>query len=99
MAAGLEGKVDAAMSRRADRKGRRDPLVIHAYRGYGTDTRVRVRGRVLEDEAIPAASERDSAWRNVLSALRRFESDEVPGARVRVRIAGATQELVTDSEG
>jgi phosphatidate phosphatase APP1 len=99
IAAGLEGRVDAAMSRRADRKGRRDPLIIHAYRGYGTGARVRVRGRVLEDEGIPAAGERDSAWRNVLSMLRRFESDEVPGARIRVRIAGATQELVTDAEG
>src|SRR5688572_25008466 len=87
------------MSRRADRKGRRNPLVIHAYRGYGTSARVRVRGRVLEDEGIPAAGERDSAWRNVLSAMRRFESDEVPGARVAVRFAGATQELVTDAEG
>ena len=87
------------MARRADRKGRRDPLIIHAYRGYGTDARVRVRGRVLEDEGIPAAGERDSALRNVLSALRRFESDEVPGARVAVRFAGATQELVTDAEG
>ncbi len=99
MAAELEGRVDAAMARRADRRGRRDPLIIHAYRGYGTDTRVRVRGRVLEDDGIPAAGERDSAWRNVLSAVRRFESDEVPGARVGVRFAGATQELVTDAEG
>jgi phosphatidate phosphatase APP1 len=99
LAAELEGKMDAAMARRADRKGRRDPLVIHAYRGYGTDTRVRVRGRVLEDEGIPLAGERDSAWRNVLSAVRRFESDEVPGARVAVRFAGAAQELVTDAEG
>ncbi len=99
LAADLEGRVDAAMARRADRKGRRDPLIIHAYRGYGTDTRVRVRGRVLEDEGIPLAGERDSALRNVLSAVRRFESDEVPGARVGVRFAGATQELVTDAEG
>jgi phosphatidate phosphatase APP1 len=99
IAAELEGKVDAAMARRADRKGRRDPLIVHAYRGYGTGTRVRVRGRVLEDEVIPAAGERDSVWRNVLSAVRRFETDEVPGARVRVRFGGVTQELVTDAEG
>ena len=99
LATALEGKVDAAMARRAAKAGRRDPLVIHAYRGYGTDRRLRVRGRVLEDEGIPAAGERDAAWRNVLSALRRLESDEVPGARVRVRVAGATQELVTDAEG
>ena len=98
LAAGVEGKLDAVMARRAERRGR-DPLVIHAYRGYGTQSRIRIRGRVLEDDAIPAASERDSAWRNALSALRRFESDEVPGARVRVQLAGATQELVTDAEG
>ena len=99
IATGLEGRLDAAMARRADRVGRRDPLVIHAYRGYGTNERIRLRGRVLEDEGIPAAGERDSAWRNVLNTLRRFESDEVPGARVRAQIAGATQELVTDAEG
>ena len=99
IAAELEGRVDAAMGRRADRSGRRDPLVIHAYRGYGTDRRVRVRGRVLEDEGIPAAGERDSVWRNALSAMRRFETDEVPGARISVRFADATQELVTDAEG
>jgi phosphatidate phosphatase APP1 len=99
IAAGLEGRLDAAMARRADRVGRRDPLVIHAYRGYGTNERIRLRGRVVEDEGILAAGERDSAWRNVLNTLRRFESDEVPGARVRVQIAGATEELVTDAEG
>jgi phosphatidate phosphatase APP1 len=99
IAAGLEGRLDAAMARRADRTGRRDPLVIHAYRSYGTGTRIRLRGRVLEDEGIPLAGERDSAWRNVLNTLRRFESDEVPGARVRAQIAGAVQELVTDGEG
>ena len=99
LAAELEERVDAAMARRADRKGRRDPIVIHAYRGYGTNARVRLRGRVVEDEGIPLAGERDSALRNVLSAVRRFESDEVPGARVGVRFAGAVQELVTDAEG
>jgi phosphatidate phosphatase APP1 len=99
IAAGLETRVDAAMARRADRVGRRDPLIIHAYRGYGTSERIQLRGRVLEDEGIPPAGERDSAWRNVLNTLRRLETDEVPGARVRVKMAGATQELVTDGEG
>lgn len=97
--AGVESKLDAALARRALRSGRRDPIVIHAYRGYGTQERVRVRGRVLEDDSIPAASERDLAWHNVLNTLRRFESDEVPGARVRLRFAASTQELVTDAEG
>jgi phosphatidate phosphatase APP1 len=99
LATALESKVDSAMARRAAQAGRRDRLVIHGYRGYGTDRRLRVRGRVLEDEGIPAAGEFDTAWRNALSTLRRLESDEVPGARVRARIAGATQDLVTDAEG
>ena len=99
LASALEGRVDAAMAQRAARSGRRDPLIIHAYRGYGTDRRLRVRGRVLEDEGIPAAGERDTAWRNILSTLRRLESDEVPGARVRLRVAGSTQDVVTDAEG
>ena len=99
LAADVESKLDAAMARRADKRGRHDPLAIHVYRGYGTDKRVRVRGRVLEDERIPASTERDTVWRNLLGTLRRFESDEVPGARVRVRFSGAVQELVTDAEG
>jgi phosphatidate phosphatase APP1 len=99
LAAGVESRLDAAMARRADKRGRRDPLAIHAYRGYGTDKRVRIRGRVLEDEKLPASTERDTVWRNLLGTLRRFESDEVPGARVRVRFADAVQELVTDAEG
>ena len=99
LASALEGRVDAAMAQRAARSGRRDPLIIHPYRGYGTDRRLRVRGRVLEDEGIPAAGERDTAWRNILSTVRRLESDEVPGARVRLRVAGATQDVVTDAEG
>jgi phosphatidate phosphatase APP1 len=99
LAADVESRIDAAMARRADKRGRRDPLTIHAYRGYGTDKRARVRGRVLEDERIAPSTDRDSVWRNLLGTLRRFESDEVPGARVRVRFAGAVQELVTDAEG
>lgn len=99
LASGLEDTIDAALARRALRTGRKNPLVIHAYRGYGTQARVRVRGRVLEDASIPAASERDLAWHNVLNTLRRFESDEVPGARVRLTLGGAVQELVTDGEG
>jgi phosphatidate phosphatase APP1 len=99
LATALEGKVDAAMARRAAKAGRRDPLIIHAYRTYGTERKLRVRGRVLEDKGIPAAGERDTAWRNVLSTLGRLESDEVPGARVRLRAAGATQDVVTDGEG
>ncbi len=41
----------------------------------------------------------DSAWRNFRNAWKRFESDEIPGARTRASINGFTQEAITDSEG
>lgn len=78
---------------------RKDELQIAAYRGFGTAKRVFVLGRVLEDEGITTASVDDPHWKNLLNTFRRIESDEIPGARVRVRFAGSEQEVVTNSEG
>ncbi len=78
---------------------RKDELQIAAYRGFGTAARVFVLGRVLEDESVTTASADDPHWKNLLNTFRRIESDEVPGARVRVRFAGTEQEVMTDSEG
>jgi phosphatidate phosphatase APP1 len=75
------------------------PLQIHSYRTYGTRSRVLVAGRVLEDEGITAGAVGDSHWRNLVGILKRIESDEVPGARVRVAIGGTERELVADNEG
>lgn len=75
------------------------PARIEAYRGFGTPERVRVSGRVLRGPPIAAAGANDSAWRNLSSMLRRFESDEVAGARVRARIGGCSREFVADEEG
>lgn len=43
--------------------------------------------------------ETDSAWQNLRNAWKRFESDEIGGARVRVSMNGAEQEAISDSEG
>ena len=42
----------------------------------------------------------DSLWTNLQASYRRFETDEVPGARVRLRAPGGVElEAVTDAEG
>jgi len=78
---------------------RNDSLQILPYRGYGTPERVRLTGRVLQDEPIGAAGERDSVWRNLGNTWKRFESDEIPFARLAARCAGWSGEVTADKEG
>ncbi len=77
----------------------RDPFHIVAYRGYGISGRVLVLGRVLQNEGLAEADPAHSKIRNLLSMLKRLESDPLPHARVRAHWPGGTQELVADDEG
>ncbi|MCK0511301.1 App1 family protein [Aromatoleum buckelii] len=45
----------------------------------------------------PSAGER--TWHNLVELYKRFESDEVPQARVRVRFAGVDETVTADMEG
>ena len=77
----------------------RDPYHVAPYRGYGRPGRLLVLARVLEDEGLAAPDVRHGKTRNLLAMLKRLESDPLPGARVRVRLAGGDRELVADEEG
>lgn len=90
------GRTRHALDRRL---GRDRPVRVVPYRGYGRPDRVRIRGRVLYGEPPGPAAPTDRWWVNLGGALRRIESDEVPGARVRVSFAGARVEATTDDEG
>lgn len=74
-------------------------LGIVPYRGFGTRERVVVRGRVLAAKGIRPAAAEDSIWRNLLNTYRRMQSDEVPHARVRVRLGGEEHDVLADEEG
>ena len=74
-------------------------LRVAAYRTYGTPRRFHVLGRVLRD-APAGASEADATrWANLLATYKRFETEEIPGARVRVSVAGVTREASSDRDG
>jgi phosphatidate phosphatase APP1 len=77
----------------------RGPHIVLPYLGFGTATRLTVCGRVLEDEGFRPAQSADRRWRNLVAMYKRFESDEVPGARVRARHGAAVAEAVADREG
>jgi phosphatidate phosphatase APP1 len=88
-----------AARRRIPGLGGLDAVQIVPYRGYGTGRSVRVLARVIEDESIGVSARTDSKWRNFRRTLKRLESDEVPGARVRVRVGASVAEATSDREG
>ena len=81
------------------RTGRWHHLQLLAYRGYGTRTRVYVRGRVLDDKLAAMDGRHETIWENVANTFRRIETDEIPGARVRIRFYGSEVEVQTDDDG
>jgi phosphatidate phosphatase APP1 len=98
IASDAEKRFDTLKERFDARMGS-EPLQIVAYDGYGTSEALALKGRVLEDQGIAAASDRDSVWRNLANMYRRFASDEVPGAHLLAEFDSATCEAMTDAEG
>lgn len=76
-----------------------DAITILPYRSFGTEDALRVRGRVMEAKELSGSSGESSTWENVVNMLRRFDSDEIPGARLRAHFEGRTWETTTDKEG
>lgn len=94
----LEAAWDGTRLRRA---GTRPPahLRIEPYLGHGGATGVVVRGRVLDDPTPSAAVEGEGVGAAALRTLRHFLTDELPGVALRVTVAGASVETVTDADG
>lgn len=92
----LSDKLKAQINRLA---GFEDPLMILPFFGYGTADQLFVSGRVLEDEGLIAAAEADTLLEKLVNTFKRFETDEVAGARVLVQFQGVSHETLTDDEG
>jgi phosphatidate phosphatase APP1 len=95
----IEEHYDLLKFRLRERLGGRDPIMILPYRGYGRQDKLYLRGRVLEDRGIAAASDNDTIWNNLVNMYKRFKSNEIPYARLLVRLQGTEQEIETDVEG
>jgi phosphatidate phosphatase APP1 len=96
---GMDNLSDTLRSRIRKVTGFNNPLTIVPYLGYGTPSRLVLNGRVLEDEGFTASGSADSTWQNLTNMYKRFETDEVPGARIRALFQGAEQEVIADQEG
>jgi phosphatidate phosphatase APP1 len=76
-----------------------DALIVWPYLTYGTPSNIFVKGRVIEARAIRETRADASRWENFRNTLRRFRSDEVRGASVRVEVAQSAVDFLTDDEG
>ncbi len=94
----LEGRYDVHRFQREQKRGL-GKLRIAAYLGYGTPDELIFRGRVLRDKNIRPPLESYSKWMNVVDTVKRFRSDEIPGATVRARLGDQSAEIVTNREG
>ncbi len=95
----IDDSIDAMNTFIRRRLNRDIPVHIVPYRTYGTPNRIFVRGRVLEDKGITQGSEEQKMWDNLLNMYKRFESNEVPGAKVRIDFNGEFHDVITDNEG
>ncbi len=76
-----------------------NPLKIVPFFGYGTSEKIRIKGRVLEDEGAIVSRAEDSVWRNIANMYRRFETDEIPFAKVKAIFQNSEIETQADDEG
>lgn len=92
------GDATAARVRRLLARGG-GPVSVEPYLGYGTRDALLVHGRVLADKGSPAPDKSHSLVENLVAAYRRFESDEVPHAKVRLTFNEQSLEVSADDEG
>ncbi len=76
-----------------------DALIVWPYLSYGTSSTIFVKGRVIEARAIRDTRADASGWENFRNTLRRFSSDEVRNASVRVEVGQSATNFLTDDEG
>lgn len=95
----IETHFDELKRNLKQRMGAIDPVLLLPYRGHGTRHKLYLKGRVLEDKGLVAATDNDTIWDNLLATYRRFESDELANVRLRVEFQNLVENVVTDEEG
>src|SRR5215213_6376555 len=94
----VENQLDGMKHRWQQRMGL-GKLLIMPYLGHGTKEKFYLKGRVLRDKGISQALDNDTWLVNLHNMYLRYQSDEIPGARLRLTFGEGVHETVTDEEG
>jgi phosphatidate phosphatase APP1 len=77
-----------------------EPLVLMAYRGHAAaGGTIRITARLIEEKGVEQTGEEAGVVENIANTIRRFESDEIPEARIVARHGSESVEGETDHEG
>ena len=79
--------------------GLKPPMQIVHYMGHANNHTAYLMGRVQKKKYLSPPGEEDTKWLNFFMMMRRYCTDERPGAKVRASLAGQEQILTTDEEG
>ncbi|RIY01025.1 DUF2183 domain-containing protein [Aureimonas flava] len=79
--------------------GLTDRPTLVVYPGRVARGRLTILGRVLEDEGVFDAPHSNSRLRNLWLTFKRYETDEIGGARVRYEGPAGSGEVFSDTEG
>jgi phosphatidate phosphatase APP1 len=71
------------------------------YRGFGSSSvkKAFISGSLAEDKGLEKPKGKQSLFANILSMLKRYSGDQIPGARICVEFMDNEQELLTKETG
>lgn len=95
----LESGFDRTWSRIKKTMGWLDPATIQPFRGYGDGERIRAKLRVLEESSLSRKRREGGQLAHLIDMFNRFETDEIPDARLKAEAGDGTIEIVSDEEG
>lgn len=95
----IEDATDKAKRNVKKQLGLTDPLIIQPYRGFANKNKLLLTGRVLEKEGLDLPTDIVSKWQNLKAMYHRYESDEMPNAKVEISLNGTLLIATTDKEG
>ena len=76
-----------------------EPIKILPFYGFGNDTYVFLKGRVMEEEMILDKPKDQSVMDHLKDTYKRYETDEIPNIRLKASFNGKEIETETDAEG
>lgn len=95
----VEEYFDRLKHRLEERLGGPQPVKLVPLAAFTYPGGLYVKGRALHERQPILSTDNDSLWDDLFDFYRRMNSDEIPGARLRVYAGGQVAEVRTDAEG
>lgn len=79
-------------------RGKKFPIKIATYRGFGSHQSIFLQGRVLVKKSFKKKEDK-TRLDQILETYNNFESDEVPNAKLNISVGNNTYQVLSDKEG